>query len=108
MRPTRRRATIPAPPSPSWPDGDRVVAFDAYRTRVLELRDAIAVASPARREELCRIVVEQVVVAERHVVEIIWTPPARPFFARRQRVCPQGASSTRPLSDENPLAWYVA
>jgi DNA invertase Pin-like site-specific DNA recombinase len=75
------------------PDGDRVVAFDAYRTRVLELRDAIAVASAARREELCRIVVEQVVVADRHVAEIVWTPPARPFFEKRQRVCPQGDSN---------------
>jgi hypothetical protein len=75
------------------PDGDRVVAFDAHRSRVLELRDAIAVASPARREELCRIVVEQVIVADRHVAEIVWTPPARPFFAKRQRVCPQGDSN---------------
>jgi hypothetical protein len=38
------------------------------------------VASPARREELCRILVERVVVRDREVAAIDWTPPARPFF----------------------------
>lgn len=33
------------------PDGDRIVVFDAYRARILALPDAIAAASPARREE---------------------------------------------------------
>jgi hypothetical protein len=42
----------------------------------------IAVASPARREELCRIVVEQVVVDDREGRQIVWTPPARPFFEK--------------------------
>jgi hypothetical protein len=42
-------------------------------------------------------VVEQVVVGDRKVEEIVWTPPARPFF-ERQRECPQGALGTRPLS----------
>ena len=74
------------------PDGDRVVAFDAYRTRLLELPEAIAVASPARREELCRIVVEQVLVRDRQVEAIEWTPPVRPFF-KRQRERPQGDSN---------------
>jgi DNA invertase Pin-like site-specific DNA recombinase len=90
------------------PDGDRIVAFDAYRARILALPDAIAVASGARREELCRIVVERVVVRDRQLESIAWTPPARPFF-ERQRACPQGALRTRPLSDEDAsLAWYVA
>jgi DNA invertase Pin-like site-specific DNA recombinase len=74
------------------PDGDRIKAFDAYRARVLALPDAIAAASPARREELCRIVVEQVVVNDRNVEEIVWTPPARPFL-EKQRECPQGDSN---------------
>ena len=90
------------------PDGDRVVAFDVHRARILALPDAIAVATPARREELCRIVLERVVVRDRQVEEIEWVPPARPFF-KRQRACPQGGSSTRPLSDDDDgLAWYVA
>jgi hypothetical protein len=90
------------------PDGDRVVAFDAHRARILALPDAIAVASPQRREELCRIVVERVVVAYREVIEIEWKPAAKPFL-ERQRACPQGGSSTRPLSDDDDvLAWYVA
>src|SRR5450759_4167238 len=74
------------------PDGDRIRTFDAYRAKLLALPAAIAVASPARREELCRIVVEQVVVNDRIVEEIVWTPPARPFF-EKQREYPQGDSN---------------
>jgi hypothetical protein len=74
------------------PDGDRIRTFDAYRARLLALPAAIAVASPARQEELCRIVVEQVVVNDRIVEEIVWTPPARPFF-EKQREYPQGDSN---------------
>jgi DNA invertase Pin-like site-specific DNA recombinase len=74
------------------PDGDRVVVFDAHRARILALPDAIAAASPARREELCRIVLERVVVRDRQVEQIEWVPTARPFF-ERQRACPQGDSN---------------
>ena len=74
------------------PDGDRILAFDAYRARILALPEAIAVASGARREELCRIVVERVVVRDRQLETIDWTPPARPFF-ERQREYPQGDSN---------------
>jgi Recombinase zinc beta ribbon domain/Recombinase len=89
------------------PDEDRIRSFDAYRARLLALPDAIAVASPARREELCRILVERVVVRDRQLETIDWTPPARPFF-EKQRACPQGALGTRPLSYDADLAWYVA
>jgi len=58
-------------------------------------------------EELCRIVVEQVVVNDRVVEDIVWTPPARPFF-EDQREYPQAGLRTRPLSDDGDLAWYVA
>ena len=76
--------------------------------RLLELPGAIAVASPARREELCRIVIEQVVVNDRVVEDIVWTPPARPFF-EKQREYPQAGLRTRPLSDDDEdLAWWVA
>ena len=74
------------------PDDDRIRSFDAYRVRLLALPEAIAVASPARREELCRLLVERVTVLDREVAAIDWTPPARPFF-ERQRVCPQGDSN---------------
>jgi len=74
------------------PDDDRIRSFDAYRARVLELPEAIAVASPARREELRRIVIERVVVRDRKLDSITWTPPVRPFFEKR-RVCPQGDSN---------------
>jgi len=60
--------------------------------------------SPA---ELCRIVIDRIVVNDWSVETIAWTPRARPFI-ERQRECPEGVSSTHPLSDEDPLAWYVA
>lgn len=75
------------------PDGDRVVHFDAFRARVLALPSAIAAASPERREELCRIVVDRVVVRDREVQAIEWVPAARAFFEKRQRACPQGDSN---------------
>jgi hypothetical protein len=74
------------------PDNDRIRSFDAYRARVLDLPEAIAVASPVRREELCRIVIERVVIRDRKLDAIVWTPPVRPFF-EKQRVCPQGDSN---------------
>ncbi len=74
------------------PDGDRILAFDAYRTRILALPEAIEVAAPAKREELCRIVIQRVVIHNRQVAAIEWTPAARPFF-ERQRECPQGDSN---------------
>ena len=74
------------------PDEDRIRSFDAYRARLLALPEAIAVASPARREELCRILVERVVVRDRQLDTMDWTPPARPFF-EKQRACPQGDSN---------------
>ena len=75
------------------PDDDRIRSFDAYRARLLALPDAIAVATPARREELCRILVERVTVKDREIEMIDWTPPARPFFEKRRRECPQGDSN---------------
>ncbi len=74
------------------PDGDRIRVFDAYRARVLALPDAIEAASPERREELSRIVVQRVVVRDRRLEMIEWTPAAKPFF-ERQRECPQGDSN---------------
>ena len=73
------------------PDDDRIRSFDAYRARLLALPEAIAVASPARREELSRILVERVTVRDREIVAIDWTPQARPFFENGW--CPQGDSN---------------
>jgi hypothetical protein len=74
------------------PDGDRIRTFDAYRARVLELPDAIEAASPARREELSRIVVKPLVIRDRRLASIKWIPAVRPFF-EGQRECPQGDSN---------------
>lgn len=79
------------------PDENRVMTFDAYRAKLLALPEAIEQASPTRREELCRMVIERIVVNDRELEAIEWTPPARPFFARlspgRQREWPQGDSN---------------
>jgi hypothetical protein len=75
------------------PDGDRIASFDAFRAQVLALPQAIAVASPARPEELCQLVVDRVVVRDRVIEQIEWTPAARPFFETRQRWRPQGDSN---------------
>lgn len=55
---------------------------DAHRARILGLPEAIAGASPARRGELCRMLVERVPVVDRHVEQIEWIPQARPFLKR--------------------------
>jgi hypothetical protein len=80
---------------------------------LLGLAEAIAFASPARREELCSLLIEKVIVRDRQLHSITWVPAARPFF-KWQRKCPQGGSGTRPLSnpgeldEDDPLVWYVA
>jgi hypothetical protein len=56
------------------------------------LPEAIAAPNQARREELCRIVIERIIVNDRRVESIVWMPQARPFF-EKQRVCPQGDSN---------------
>ena len=71
-------------------EASRRAAFAPHARQTPEV--AIAVASPARREELCRILVERVVVRDRQLETIDWTPPARPFF-KRQREYPQGDSN---------------
>jgi len=88
------------------PDDDRVRSFDAFRTRLLALPEAIAAASSPRRAELCRIVVERVVVDDRQVDSIIWTPPAAPFL-ERQWWRPQGVLRAQPQRTDDPLAWYA-
>jgi hypothetical protein len=52
-------------------------------------------------------VVQRVVVRDRRLERIDWTPAERPFF-EGQLEYPQGDSGTRPLSADDSLAWYVA
>jgi hypothetical protein len=58
------------------------------------------------------MLVEKVVASGGRVSEqdVIWTPPARPFFAEAAGwlECPQGALGTRPLLSDDALAWYAA
>jgi len=50
--------------------------------------------------------VEQVVVNDRNVEDIVWTPPARPFF-EKQREYPQGGLRAHPSTDSVGLAYYA-
>jgi hypothetical protein len=53
----------------------------------------------------------QVVVDDREVRQIAWTPPARPYFADAGAGAwyPQAGLGTRPLSeDDDVLAWFAA
>ncbi len=74
------------------PDENVVRSFEAHRAKVLTLPAAIAVATPPQLETLCRIVVERIVVRDRSIESVTWTPPTRPFL-ERQRECPQGDSN---------------
>jgi hypothetical protein len=72
------------------------------------VNDAASLLRLHHRSELCQLVVERVVVRDRVLERIEWTPAARPFFEKREPWCPQGVLGTHPLSDDDPLAWYVA
>jgi hypothetical protein len=63
--------------------------------------------SPARREEPCRIPVERVVVRDRGVESIDWTPSVH-RSSKKSGSAPKGAVGTHPLSDHDSLAWYAA
>ena len=81
--------------------------FDRNRRVMTDLAQNVANATPEQRAELARLLIENAVATD-GAVAIEWSGPARPFFETGWWVCPQGASGTRPLSDEDPLAWYVA
>lgn len=92
------------------PDGDKLVLFDKNRRVLVNMAANVAAATQAQRAELVSMLVDRVVARDGRIdpAEITWAPSARPFFATRWFECPQGASGTRPLSSDDPLAWYAA
>lgn len=98
------------------PDNDKLVMFDRQREVLLSMAENIAQATPDQLQALLSQVVERVETADREVVRVVWTSPARPFFGSAEATdgtaallwCPQGVSSTLPLSEDDDLAWYVA
>ena len=62
------------------PDHDKLVTFDRHREVLVSMADSIAIAKPARRQELLGMLVERIVASGRQVRDVIWTPAARPFF----------------------------
>ena len=75
---------------------DTLVAFDEARARLLSMPEAIAAASPERRAEIVRLLVERVTATKADgMTELEWTAPAAPFFRRP-------VLSERAVWDSNP------
>ncbi|CAN5263108.1 hypothetical protein BH23CHL9_BH23CHL9_16920 [soil metagenome] len=104
-------------PCAGAPDNDKLVMFDRQREVMLSMAENVAQATGDQLQALLSRIVERVESSDREVGRIVWTPSARPFFAAAEAVtgatrallwCPQGVSSTLPLSEDDSLAWYVA
>ena len=89
------------------PDGDRIVAFDAHRARLLALQEARqgghAGATGGNLPHRHRAGGHQGPEGGLHRLDA----PIRPFF-ERQRVYPQGALGDQKQRGDDPLAWYAA
>lgn len=81
-------------------DENKVVLFDRNRRVMIDMAQNVARATPEQRAELARLLIEEAVATD-GAVAVTWSGPALPFFEKRQRECPQGVSSTRPLSDDD-------
>jgi hypothetical protein len=84
------------------PDHDELVLFDRQREVLLSMAENVERATPAQLTELISHLVERVETADRMVTRVVFTPPARPFFAPTDVVtddssallwCPQGDSN---------------
>ncbi len=85
------------------PDNDKLVMFDCKREILLSVAENIEHATPAQLEELVAQLVERVETADRRITRIVWTPPARPFFAVGEVVADEsGALLWCPQGDSNP------
>lgn len=95
------------------PDDDKLVLFDRERDVLLSMAENLVRATPEQLQRLLARIVERVDTADREVVRVLWTPPARPFFAPAedpalQLSCPQGALRVRqPECAVDALAWYA-
>ena len=63
------------------PDNDKLVLFDRQREILLSMAENVERATPEQLQNLIFHLVERVETADRQVTGIVWTPPARPFFA---------------------------
>ncbi|MEA2537707.1 MAG: hypothetical protein QOF11_1941 [Chloroflexota bacterium] len=62
-------------------EDDKLVQFDRARAVVRGLRESLAVASPDRKAELVRLVVERVDCRDQQVVGVTWLPQVRPMMS---------------------------
>jgi hypothetical protein len=94
-----------------------LVLFDRQREILLSMAENVERATPEQLEELIAHLVERVETAERKVTAVVWTPPARPFFATAETStdeagalfwCPQGAVRAHEQRGDDALAWYAS
>lgn len=93
------------------PDSSKLVAFDRFRKVAGSFATAINDASPERRAELVRLLVERVTVHGRTVTptDIQWSPPARAFFEPCVTMAPpEGIRGRVATQAEDPLAWWAS
>jgi hypothetical protein len=87
------------------------VELGKYRQLAASLPDALASASPEQVQALLPVLVERVDVRDRQLVGVVFTPPARPYFAAvtgdggEGRPC---AVLARPEGFEPPTLWSEA
>ena len=74
---TEIRRQLAALPSPD----DKIILFDRYRSEVRSFAETLDAASDEKVRELVALLVERVETADRQVARVVWTAPARPFFA---------------------------
>jgi hypothetical protein len=67
-------------------DHDKLLVFDRHREVMASMPDAIAHATPEQLQQLVAKLLERVETANRKVVRIVWSAPARPFFASGELV----------------------
>jgi DNA invertase Pin-like site-specific DNA recombinase len=84
-------------------DHDKLLVFDRHREVMASMPDALANATPEQLQQLVAKLIERVETANRKVVRIVWSAPARPFFASGDLVADgNGVLQERPQGDSNP------
>lgn len=97
-----------------------MVTFDDYRRRAAEMRsfaEMLDSASGDNLQELVPWLIERVETAEKHVVRIVPTEPARPVFAWADQdaegqecagVAPPNGLAGSPSHGDTGVEWYAA
>lgn len=61
------------------PDHEKLVSFDRHREILVSMAENVERATPDQLRELLELLVERVDIRQRQVLDVAWTPAARPF-----------------------------